>query len=245
MDQGFLGNRSFQTIVTSTEEISSQQEFYEEQCHKGVILVEKTHRDKGTPQWGKTKGNSTEEKIITSAEEEDLQIPMDQGFLGNRSFQTIVTSTEEISSQQEFYEEQCHKGVILVEKTHRDKGTPQWGKTKGNSTEEKIITSAEEEDLQIPMDQGFLGNRSFQTTVTSTEEISSQQVSQSYARCTRSVSIVPPAYYAHLLAFRARYYISEVENSDSGSASGNRSATNFVSTLPSILENVKEVMFYC
>ncbi|XP_050914277.1 protein argonaute 5 [Lathyrus oleraceus] len=66
-----------------------------------------------------------------------------------------------------------------------------------------------------------------------------------YARCTRSVSIVPPAYYAHLLAFRARYYISEVENSDSGSASGNRSATNFVSTLPSILENVKEVMFYC
>ncbi|KAI5395722.1 hypothetical protein KIW84_062053 [Lathyrus oleraceus] len=55
----------------------------------------------------------------------------------------------------------------------------------------------------------------------------------------------PPAYYAHLLAFRARYYISEVENSDSGSASGNRSATNFVSTLPSILENVKEVMFYC
>ncbi|KAI5427041.1 hypothetical protein KIW84_032462 [Lathyrus oleraceus] len=68
---------------------------------------------------------------------------------------------------------------------------------------------------------------------------------ESYARCTRSVSIVPPAYYAHLLAFRARYYISEVENSDSGSASGNRSATNFVSTLPSILENVKEVMFYC
>ncbi|KAI5385166.1 hypothetical protein KIW84_071961 [Lathyrus oleraceus] len=57
--------------------------------------------------------------------------------------------------------------------------------------------------------------------------------------------LVPPAYYAHLLAFHARYYISEVENSDSGSASGNRSATNFVSTLPSILENVKEVMFYC
>ncbi|CAK8576282.1 unnamed protein product [Lathyrus sativus] len=67
-----------------------------------------------------------------------------------------------------------------------------------------------------------------------------------YARCTRSVSIVPPAYYAHLLAFRARYYISEVENSDSGSASGNRSTTNFVSTLlPSILDNIKEVMFYC
>ncbi|KAL5709705.1 argonaute 5 [Ranunculus cassubicifolius] len=28
-----------------------------------------------------------------------------------------------------------------------------------------------------------------------------------YARCTRSTSIVPPAYYAHLVAFPARYYI--------------------------------------
>jgi hypothetical protein len=45
--------------------------------------------------WGHTKGNSTEEKITTSFEEEDLQIPMDLGFLGNRSFQRIVTSIEE------------------------------------------------------------------------------------------------------------------------------------------------------
>ncbi|KAL2649280.1 hypothetical protein R1flu_017408 [Riccia fluitans] len=37
-----------------------------------------------------------------------------------------------------------------------------------------------------------------------------------YARCTRSVSIVPPAYYAHLAAFRARFYM-EPETSDSGS----------------------------
>ncbi|RVW54413.1 Protein argonaute MEL1 [Vitis vinifera] len=43
-----------------------------------------------------------------------------------------------------------------------------------------------------------------------------------YARCTRSVSIVPPAYYAHLAAFRARYYI-EGDTSDSGSGSGDRS----------------------
>ncbi|KAJ0965427.1 hypothetical protein J5N97_026565 [Dioscorea zingiberensis] len=41
-----------------------------------------------------------------------------------------------------------------------------------------------------------------------------------YARCTRSISIVPPAYYAHLAAFRARCYM-EPETSDSGSmASG-------------------------
>jgi len=56
---------------------------------------------------------------------------------------------------------------------------------------------------------------------------------------------VPPAYYAHLLASRARCYISDVENPDSGSATGNRSAPNSVATLPSIKENVLEVMFYC
>ncbi|XVE59476.1 hypothetical protein DITRI_Ditri05aG0049100 [Diplodiscus trichospermus] len=68
-----------------------------------------------------------------------------------------------------------------------------------------------------------------------------------YARCTRSVSIVPPAYYAHLAAFRARYYVED-ETSDSGSTSGGGKAKdrNFeVRPLPSIKDNVKDVMFYC
>ncbi|KAJ0722674.1 putative post-transcriptional gene silencing PAZ-Argonaute family protein [Helianthus annuus] len=42
-----------------------------------------------------------------------------------------------------------------------------------------------------------------------------------YARCTRSVSIVPPAYYAHLAAFRARFYM-EADTSDSGSMTSGR-----------------------
>nr|KJB35183.1 hypothetical protein B456_006G103100 [Gossypium raimondii] len=58
-----------------------------------------------------------------------------------------------------------------------------------------------------------------------------------YARCTKSVSIVPPAYYAHLAAFRARYYIED-EMWDSGSTGME------VRPLPSIKDNVKEVMFY-
>lgn len=69
-----------------------------------------------------------------------------------------------------------------------------------------------------------------------------------YARCTRAVSIVPPAYYAHLAAFRARYYIEGNEASDSGSASGNRNTrerTAITRSLPSIKENVKDVMFFC
>ncbi|CAM6082414.1 unnamed protein product [Calypogeia fissa] len=84
-----------------------------------------------------------------------------------------------------------------------------------------------------------------------------------YARCTRSVSIVPPAYYAHLAAFRARFYM-EPEASDSGSlpsgigpagrtvttgSSGARSTRapggGSVRPLPALKENVKKVMFYC
>ncbi|KAK4394914.1 protein argonaute 1B [Sesamum angolense] len=81
-----------------------------------------------------------------------------------------------------------------------------------------------------------------------------------YARCTRSVSIVPPAYYAHLAAFRARFYM-EPETSDSGSmtssavagrgaGAGARStrvpgANAAVRPLPQLRENVKRVMFYC
>ncbi|KAM3310431.1 hypothetical protein ACQJBY_031240 [Aegilops geniculata] len=64
-----------------------------------------------------------------------------------------------------------------------------------------------------------------------------------YARCTRSVSIVPPAYYAHLAAFRARYYMED-EFSDGGSSSATaRSAP--AGQLPKIRDSVKEFMFYC
>ncbi|KAG6769728.1 hypothetical protein POTOM_025389 [Populus tomentosa] len=79
-----------------------------------------------------------------------------------------------------------------------------------------------------------------------------------YARCTRSVSVgsmscdaecaVPPAYYAHLAAFRARYYIEGDVASDSGGGSTGppvRSEAAPVRPLPAISPNVKNVMFYC
>ncbi|TVU44552.1 hypothetical protein EJB05_03997 [Eragrostis curvula] len=71
-----------------------------------------------------------------------------------------------------------------------------------------------------------------------------------YARCTRAVSVVPPAYYAHLAAFRARYYV-EGESSDGGSTPGSsgqavaREGPVEVRQLPKIKDNVKDVMFYC
>ncbi|XP_023519443.1 protein argonaute 5 [Cucurbita pepo subsp. pepo] len=64
-----------------------------------------------------------------------------------------------------------------------------------------------------------------------------------YARCTRSVSIVPPAYYAHLAAFRARHYM-EGDASDSGST-GLGGGIVQVQRMPNVRENVKDVMFYC
>ncbi|KAE8680539.1 Protein argonaute 1A [Hibiscus syriacus] len=78
-------------------------------------------------------------------------------------------------------------------------------------------------------------------------QILTNNLCYTYARCTKSVSIVPPAYYAHLAAFRARYYVEE-EMSDSGSTGGSRKPKDQsadVRPLPSIKDNVKEVMFYC
>ncbi|VAH30844.1 unnamed protein product [Triticum turgidum subsp. durum] len=50
-----------------------------------------------------------------------------------------------------------------------------------------------------------------------------------YARCTSSVSVVPPVYYAHLLASRGRLYIKRGHEG----------------SFPVLSENVKGVMFFC
>ena len=57
---------------------------------------------------------------------------------------------------------------------------------------------------------------------------------------------MPPAYYAHLAAFRARYYVED-ETSDSGSTGGRKAKDRNLEVRPlrSIKDNVKEVMFYC
>ncbi|KAJ0977823.1 hypothetical protein J5N97_013297 [Dioscorea zingiberensis] len=66
-----------------------------------------------------------------------------------------------------------------------------------------------------------------------------------YARCTRSVSIVPPAYYAHLAAFRARFYM-QPEMTETPSSKNTRAVNGCsVKPLPALKEKVKRVMFYC
>ncbi|AES65969.2 eukaryotic translation initiation factor 2c [Medicago truncatula] len=65
-----------------------------------------------------------------------------------------------------------------------------------------------------------------------------------YARCTRSVSVVPPAYYAHLAAYRARCYM-EPDHPEIAKLRDARSKDRAVRPLPALKENVKNVMFYC
>ncbi|KAF9181636.1 Eukaryotic translation initiation factor 2C [Haplosporangium sp. Z 11] len=62
-----------------------------------------------------------------------------------------------------------------------------------------------------------------------------------YSRCPKAVSIVPPVYYAHLLAFRARHY-QGAEFSDTSSTSSGGSLQN-VPTFQ-ISPSLKNVMYF-
>lgn len=46
------------------------------------------------------------------------------------------------------------------------------------------------------------------------------RLSHGYARCTKSVSMVNAAYYAHLLAFRGRCWLGEEGSDDMSMSSG-------------------------
>ncbi|TQD87383.1 hypothetical protein C1H46_027044 [Malus baccata] len=68
-----------------------------------------------------------------------------------------------------------------------------------------------------------------------------------YARCTKPVSLVPPAYYAHLAAYRGRLYLERSESTTytrSGSTLS-RAGPPKEMALPKLSENVKKLMFYC
>lgn len=62
-----------------------------------------------------------------------------------------------------------------------------------------------------------------------------------FVRCTKPISLVPPAYYAHLAAYRGRLYL---EQSDS-SASISRASPPKAVPLPKLSENISKLMFYC
>ncbi|KAJ8774532.1 hypothetical protein K2173_016978 [Erythroxylum novogranatense] len=68
-----------------------------------------------------------------------------------------------------------------------------------------------------------------------------------FVRCTKPVSLVPPAYYAHLAAYRGRLYLERSESmaSTKNASTISRAAPPKATPLPKLRENVKKLMFYC
>lgn len=57
---------------------------------------------------------------------------------------------------------------------------------------------------------------------------------------------MPPAYYAHLAAYRARFYMDpDGHENTSRCVGGGGGGGSAVRPLPALKERVKNVMFYC
>ncbi|KAF9207103.1 eukaryotic translation initiation factor 2C, 2 [Haplosporangium sp. Z 27] len=65
-----------------------------------------------------------------------------------------------------------------------------------------------------------------------------------YARCTRTVSLVPPAYYAHLVAARARYHARGDHFSDTVSSSSAGGSVGDSSSYASVNPLLSKVMWF-
>ena len=59
------------------------------------------------------------------------------------------------------------------------------------------------------------------------------------------LNAVPPAYYAHLAAYRARFYMEPDVQENSKTRCTRATNGSCVRPLPALKENVKNVMFYC
>ncbi|XP_057542908.1 protein argonaute 7 [Amaranthus tricolor] len=70
-----------------------------------------------------------------------------------------------------------------------------------------------------------------------------------FVRCTKPISIVPAAYYAHLAAYRGRLYLERSDSTVSSKCGGGPTISRVgppkATPLPKISENVKKLMFYC
>ncbi|XP_019433398.1 PREDICTED: protein argonaute 7 [Lupinus angustifolius] len=68
-----------------------------------------------------------------------------------------------------------------------------------------------------------------------------------FVRCTKPISLVPPAYYAHLAAYRGRLYLERSESLGlfKSTSTISRAAPPKTPPLPKLSENIKKLMFYC
>ncbi|XP_076050317.1 protein argonaute-2-like [Oratosquilla oratoria] len=104
------------------------------------------------------------------------------------------------------------------------------------TTVDKSITHPFERDFFLCSHQGIRGTSkpSHYHVLWDDSDMNADQIQQMtyamchlYSRCTRSVSIPTPAYYAHLAAYRAKVHILELIQSDSGSLASGGEAGHF------------------
>ncbi|KAK3860034.1 hypothetical protein Pcinc_033884 [Petrolisthes cinctipes] len=126
---------------------------------------------------------------------------------------------------------------IVVQKRHHTRlfcserdGTGRAGNIPPGTTVDKDITHPTERDFYLCSHQGIQGTSrpTHYHVLWDDNELTMDQLETMtyamchlYSRCTRSVSIPTPAYYAHLVAFRAKVHIKELCDSENTSlASG-------------------------
>ncbi|KAL0926030.1 hypothetical protein M5K25_004411 [Dendrobium thyrsiflorum] len=66
-----------------------------------------------------------------------------------------------------------------------------------------------------------------------------------FVRCTKPVALVPPAYYAHLAAYRGRLYLEKSDSRSVMQSKFSRASPPRTAPLPKVRDNVKKLMFYC
>ncbi|XP_068653894.1 protein argonaute 7-like [Aristolochia californica] len=67
-----------------------------------------------------------------------------------------------------------------------------------------------------------------------------------FVRCTKAVSLVPPAYYAHLAAYRGRLYLERSDTIAIARNTHSRAGPPTKATpLPKLSDKIKKLMFYC
>ncbi|CAI9785259.1 unnamed protein product [Fraxinus pennsylvanica] len=66
-----------------------------------------------------------------------------------------------------------------------------------------------------------------------------------FVRCTKPISLVPPAYYAHLAAYRGRLYLDRSDSSVLKKSTISRALPPKAMPLPKLTENIRKLMFYC